>query len=334
MRLDISGIMETAEITESLNILNRPRSSEVGLVTVNYHSEKYIQRLLESLDQGEQKRNFDVVVVSNSGPIQGIDLPPDILVIEAPGNIGFGRATNLGSEHLETQYILVANPDVQITTEMVATLVHLLNTYPEYGLVAPYLCSEGPMVFQPTGRIVTENSIGIPDKSIYGACFLIRTELFVNLGGFDENFFMWMEDYDLFQRVINQGMSMGWAEGIVAIHTGSHSTKSISRGFRSFLTWVELSSNCYLIIKNHGVLAAQKWCFRTIFYRFYRMLLIFIQIREPHPRQLEWVSVWFGIQMLLNSYRLKEFVAFNGQEFLWNRTLNQSDGSRKLDCAK
>lgn len=312
--------METPAITETPNLATRLQPSEVGLVTVNYHSEKYIQRLLESLDQGQQQRNFEVIVVSNSGPIQGISLPSDISVIEAPGNIGFGRGTNLGAKYLETQYILVTNPDVQITTEMVATLVHLLNTYPEYGVVAPYLEYEGPMVFQPTGRIITENSIGILDKSVYGACFLIRTALFKDLGGFDENIFMWMEDYDLFERVIHRGISIGFAEGIVAIHTASHSTKSVFREFRSFLTRVELSSNCYLIIKNYGVWAAQKWCFRMVCYRFYRMLRVFMNILEPHPRQLEWVAVWFGIQMLLNSYRLEEFVAFNGQGFLWNRT--------------
>jgi N-acetylglucosaminyl-diphospho-decaprenol L-rhamnosyltransferase len=297
--------------------MSRLKSDDVGLITVNYNSEDQINDLINSLDCGHQKRNFKLVIVSNSGPMNDVSTVSNVLTLEAPGNIGFGGGTNLGAACLDTRYLLVVNPDVCISVDMVTMLVHLLDTNLDCGIIAPYLSDDKKQVlFRPTGNVI-ESKVGTPN-SVFGACFLIRRDLFNQLGGFDEKFFMWMEDYDLFLRVVNQSKRVVLAEGITAFHSGSHSTKSSSRRCCAYLTRVELSSMCYFIIKHFGVSSAIIWCLKMIVYRFYRGLRILTKTAKPHPRQIEWVCVYFGIQMLINGSHLEEFVTFKNRNYLWN----------------
>lgn len=144
---------------------------DVCAVIVSYNSETEINELLRSLDQGQRKRDFDVVVVSNSGPARGIEVADKVLIIESPGNIGFGRGCNLGVSQLDTRYVLFVNPDVRITADVVATLIKLLEQNSNIGLIAPFL-SHDWMLFEPTGKVHD-----IPNRNI-GGCFLMRRDFF------------------------------------------------------------------------------------------------------------------------------------------------------------
>lgn len=287
------------------------KSLDVGVVIVSYHSEGEINALLRSLDEGQRKRDFKVVVVSNSGPAKGLDNADKLLFIESPGNIGFGRGCNLGVSQLDTRYILFVNPDVRITSDIVATLIKLMEQNPDFGAIAPFWSPEqsAQIVFEPTGKVIE-----IPQVNI-GACFLMRRDFFQQIGEFDPNIFLWWEDTELRDRILDNGKKIGFAEGIGVIHSEGHSTNPSEQSGRAYLTQVWICSHAYYLIKRKGVLAALLWCAGMVGANLMRIFTGSGALRRYHSPQ---TAVTFGLRLLANSYRLRKFVTFDGQGYLWN----------------
>ena len=148
------------------------------------------------------------------------------------GNLGYGRANNLVLPLLASDVHLVMNPDVELEPAALREAMRALREHEDVGLVAPdardrrgereYLCKRYPSVavlflrgFAPAWMrrrfrariddyemrdVVAERFVaGIPLAS--GCFMLVRTALFKRLGGFDERFFMYFEDYDLSARL-------------------------------------------------------------------------------------------------------------------------------------
>jgi GT2 family glycosyltransferase len=140
-------------------------------------------------------------------------------VIRNPRNEGYGRANNIGARAAGTEFLLVVNPDCTVEKGAVAALVEAARRYPDAGLFAPRIVEPSGRVFyqprsllspylhNPKGRLVLpEGEACAPFFS--GACFLVRRSLFLGLGGFDENIFLFYEDDDLCRRVADAGHAL------------------------------------------------------------------------------------------------------------------------------
>ena len=134
-------------------------------------------------------------------------------------NEGYGRANNIGSRAAGTEFLLIVNPDVIVEQGAVAALLDAARRYPDAGLFAPQIVEPSGRVFfqprsllapyltNPRGKLVLpEGEACAPFFS--GACFLVRRDLFLRLGGFDENIFLFYEDDDLCRRIADGGSSL------------------------------------------------------------------------------------------------------------------------------
>ncbi len=176
-------------------------------------------------------------------------------VLRGHGNVGYGRANNLVLERLGSDFHLVMNPDVELDAQALCSALDVLGTHAEYGLVAPavfgddgarqYLCKRYPSLwvlflrgFAPRfvrerfartlddyemrdvigERVVT----GIPLAS--GCFMLLRTALFVRLGGFDPRFFLYFEDYDLSLRAGREA-TVAYVPGVRVVHHGGEAAR-------------------------------------------------------------------------------------------------------------
>ncbi len=182
-----------------------------------------------------------LVVVDNSSDIEYFSklqqaLPQQAKIVQSGGNLGFGRANNIGFRHLASlraEYLLVLNPDVEISPGCLESLAVFLDTHPEVGAVSPrVLNADGslqplnkrlPTIFDLFARRFLPKSIqempfirrkmerymmldvGYEDicqlQFMTGCFMLVRRDIFEKLGGFDEKFFMYLEDADLTRRI-------------------------------------------------------------------------------------------------------------------------------------
>ncbi|WP_349371452.1 glycosyltransferase family 2 protein [Salinarimonas sp.] len=175
-------------------------------------------------------------------------------VIASPRNEGFGRAMNIGVQEAATPFVLLVNPDLTFEPGAVAALLAAARLYPDAGLLAPRLIepdgrhffamrsSLSPFLHNVRGRKWTiEGDCCAPFLS--GACLLAPRDLFLALGGFDADIFLFYEDDDLCARVAARGRALVHVDGAVARHLrGRSSSPRPGRTFkvRYHMAWSRL----------------------------------------------------------------------------------------------
>jgi GT2 family glycosyltransferase len=195
---------------------------------VNYNSREAIRECLGSVKEClENIHDSDVLIINNdpdklSGLLRGMNLPFEARVIEVNENIGFGRAHNLGRKEARGEFLLLLNPDTKAPRESISGILSAMEADKRVGIV-------GSVLVDHQGR-ATEESYGskktpfstiknkffkagyeIEKKSVFevdwvsGGAMLIRKDLFDELAGFDEGYFMYFEDVDLCLRAKKNG---------------------------------------------------------------------------------------------------------------------------------
>ena len=178
-------------------------------------------------------------------------------VIRNPRNEGYGRANNIGIAAADTaESVLIVNPDVVLRPGAVDALLAAARTWPEAGLLAPRLTEPdgrffyqarsllAPYLTNPGGRLVLpEGDACAPFLS--GACLMVKRALFLDLGGFDENIFLFYEDDDLCRRMAETGRALIHVHCAQALHgRGRSSAPEPGRAFRT--RWHQAWSRAYV----------------------------------------------------------------------------------------
>jgi GT2 family glycosyltransferase len=177
-------------------------------------------------------------------------------VIRNARNEGYGRANNIGARGADTEFVLIVNPDCIVDKGAVAALVDAARRYPDTAFFAPRIVEPSGRVFyqprsllasylpNPSGKLVLpEGEACAPFFS--GACFLIRRGVFLKLGGFDENIFLFYEDDDLCRRLADSGSALIYVPQAMVRHgRGQSSGEKPGRIFAS--RWHQAWSRAYV----------------------------------------------------------------------------------------
>jgi N-acetylglucosaminyl-diphospho-decaprenol L-rhamnosyltransferase len=205
-------------------------SRDYEVVVVTYHSRDELVGLLSSARQDQR-----IVVVDNAS---GADGTRQIVEGFREGrwldgrNSGFAKAANLGARTSGAEYLIFANPDSRPTPEIWDALVDDLREDPTLAIVAAGTIGKSGRLelgvggWEPTLRRTFVYAFGLqrifPNASVYarprqnevvnlewlgGACSAIRRDLFVELGGFDERYFVYNDDMALGRTIRTAGLS-------------------------------------------------------------------------------------------------------------------------------
>ena len=211
-----------------------PPAHPVVAIVVTHDSAEVLPACLDALGRA----GVPAVVVDNASADGSAELAErrGATVIRNAENQGYGRANNIGARALASDFLLVVNPDVAVEQTAVAELVAAARRYPDAGLFAPRIVEPDGRVFyqatsllsaqltNPGGRLaVPEGDACAPFFS--GACFLVRRELFLTLGGFDEAIFLFYEDDDLCRRIVDAGAALVYVPSAMAHHRRGRSTR-------------------------------------------------------------------------------------------------------------
>ncbi|MCD8153024.1 MAG: glycosyltransferase [Clostridiales bacterium] len=189
--------------------------------------------------------------------IEGND---QVCYIPAGENLGFGCANNLLLDRLDSRYHAIVNPDIIFRDDPFAAILPWMDERPEVGMCIPRLLDEegnlqpvyrreltawdlfvrmfGKKVFRKRYQWHTMQDMDYskPFQVPFGqgSFLVIRTELFRKLHGFDEKFFMYVEDADLCKRV-NQVSKLMYFPGAAVIHRWKRASHKDKRLFLEHL---------------------------------------------------------------------------------------------------
>lgn len=213
----------------------------LSIIILNYNTKELTSKCVRSLinlyrEQIERKE-FELILVDNNssdGSIQSFEKIKFIKLVKNKENYGFSKGNNIGTKKTQGEYILFLNSDTRIENQGLIKMIDFLQRNPKVGVLGGKLVNPDGSQQASCGNfyslinlpLIFSEWIGFRKKPtkiqnvdwVSGGSMMIRRELFEELKGFDENFFMYMEDMELCFRVKKRGFQTFFFPDIKIIH--------------------------------------------------------------------------------------------------------------------
>lgn len=229
-------------------------AAAVAAVVVNYNGGDHLIACVRSLRAAGVANIVVVDNASTDGSPSALALvDPDVQLVMTGANLGYGGGVNRGAARIESEeFVLVLNADVVVEPDAPAVLAAALQREPELGIVGPRIHEVDGSVYTSgrtfphladavghafIGLVTTENPYSrrylLTDWDhttprdvdwISGSCFLVRRRAFEDINGFDESYFMYLEDVDLCWRIGRAGWRVRYESAASVIHVQGVST--------------------------------------------------------------------------------------------------------------
>ena len=233
----------------------------VSIIIVNWNTRDLLLQCIESVAHDCDGVETEIIVVDNAstdGSPQAVgEGYPSVRVIANERNLGFATASNQGVSEATGDYILLLNPDTVVHPGAISQMLGFLSERREVGIVGPLLLgADGRPQISSFGifpspleamlramriwRLAPKSALArrflirpeSPGEWVYsehllGACLLIRREVLDQVGGFDEDFFLFLEETDLCYRTKEAGWRVAFYTGASVTHLGEQSMQHI-----------------------------------------------------------------------------------------------------------
>lgn len=251
-----------------------------SIIIINYNTARLTLNCLNSLYWHSDFSDLEIIVVDNASAAadfavlkEGISSP--VKLIKSESNLGFAGGNNLGAKYANGKYLFFLNSDTIIKEDIFPAILRTFSKDEKVGIVSPRLINKdgssqakayGP--FPSLGYLLYKNLISRHDNDfpkridwVSGAALFIRKDFFDLIGGWDNKFFLYLEDVDLCWMVKKLGYKIRLDNSIEIIHLqgGSSSASRIKQQYY-------YNSQQYLFKKHYGFLS----------------VLILLLIRLPH----------------------------------------------------
>lgn len=226
----------------------QPDKTHLSVIIVNFRSEHNLKECIASIYNKTPSFGKEVIIVNNDQreTLEVIKKAfPEIRIIESGGNIGFGRANNLGARNAQGEFLFFLNPDARMLSGKLNDIFEQFSENKNIGAIgAKLVTKEGKIQKWSAGEKINlfsilRNNIGLSgDKKIWlspvkknvfwvaATALFIPKKLFEKTGGFDEQMFMYFEDIDLCKRINNLGYKILYYPSFEVLHLGGESYKN------------------------------------------------------------------------------------------------------------
>lgn len=208
----------------------------ISIIIVNYNTKEVTKQCLDSIFKWTKDVSFEVIVVDNDshdGSKEMLASYPKIKYVQSGGNLGFGKANNLGYKFASGRYILLLNSDTYLLNNAIKCFVDEFDRLPStVGCIGGWLRSPDGDINNSYGQIpniysAINNSFGLylrglgikPTQKkeyddtakskhveyVMGADICIRREVVEKCGMFDPDFFMYYEESEMQYRYRQSG---------------------------------------------------------------------------------------------------------------------------------
>jgi len=281
--------------------------NDVTLLIVCYNSELLIKKNLKEL------KKFKTILIDNSNSKQTFNLIkdfPNINYIKTTKNLGYGQANNLGAKKASTPFIMILNPDILINSDAIKILFEKYLKYENAGILAPSLYDNNNKRrtngsnsrLKKTHSNDNKYNIAQGDTCydfVVGCSLFMNKDFFQNIGGFDNDFFMYFEDNELCDRIYANkkcvieipDSKMVHMQGLSSKHSFFSNVKlSIIHKISEYIYYKKNLTllRLYIIIIKH---------FFDYFQRCFKNLLIF-RFKKSFKNMLRLVSIFMYITKL------------------------------------
>ncbi|MCL2682792.1 MAG: glycosyltransferase family 2 protein [Bacteroidales bacterium] len=246
---------------------------KIAVVILNWNGKKFLEKFLPNVIEHSTDR-AEVIVADNASTDDSVEFLkqnfPHIRLIQNAENGGFSKGYNDALKHVEADYFILLNSDIEVTSNWIQPVIDLMESDPNIVVCQPkirsyderekfeYAGAAGGFIDRfgypfCRGRIFETIEV---DKGQYddvcevfwatGAAMFVKASVYREFGGLDEDFFAHMEEIDFCWRVKNAGYKVMYCPNSTIYHIGGGTLPKQS----SRKTYLNFRNNLSLLYKN------------------------------------------------------------------------------------
>ncbi|MES2811649.1 MAG: glycosyltransferase family 2 protein [Bacteroidota bacterium] len=231
---------------------------QLSVIILNYNVRYFLEQCVSSVQKALEGIDGEIIVVDNNSSDASCAMMkqrfPSVKLMENTENSGFPKGNNIGVEQAKGKYICILNPDTVVAEDTFKKVLTFAQSKSDLGIV-------GCKLIDGTGNFLPECKRGVPTQWVaftkifglykmfpksswfnkyyaqhlnenqtgkvdilVGAFMIMKRELYLEVGGFDENCFMYSDDIDLSYMVLKTGKSNYYFHETSVIHYKGEST--------------------------------------------------------------------------------------------------------------
>jgi GT2 family glycosyltransferase len=249
----------------------------LSIVIVNFQAKSLLEKCINSVLASGIRPPFEMFVVDNDSDDGSAELVAErfshVRLIKNHKNMGFARAVNSAFIQCKGRYLLILNPDIEVSIGAINMLLDYMESRPKVALVSPRLLnSDGTLQYScrtyyslpialmrrtilgklfPNHRIIRDHLMMDWDHAdtrevdwVLGGAMMLRREAFSDQKVMDERFFLYFEDVDLCLRLRKAGWKVMYYPDAVMVH---HHQRASARAiwnhakFEHIKSWIKFS---------------------------------------------------------------------------------------------
>jgi len=254
-------------------------SPKIAIVILNWNGTQLLQQFLPSVIENSKNDSTEIIVADNGSTDDSIEMLksefPEVKILDLKQNFGFAQGYNEALKHIESDYFVILNSDVEVTSGWLDSPIQIMEADSSIAAVQPkilsyhhkthfeYAGAAGGFIDRfgypfCRGRIFNEVEVDLGQYNTIsdifwatGACMFVRAKYFREADGFDADFWAHMEEIDLCWRLKNRGFRIVFTPESSVFHVGG-GTLSYDNPKKLYLNF---RNNLWLLAKN---LPAQK----------------------------------------------------------------------------
>lgn len=231
---------------------------QLSVIILNYNVRYFLEQCVRAVQAAIQGLDAEIIVVDNASSDDSCAMMksefPDILLIQNAANVGFPKGNTIGVDQAKGEFICILNPDTVVAEDTFTKLFDFVKGKTNLGMV-------GCQLIDGSGQFLPESKRGIPTpwvaftkitglykffpswsictkyyaqhlfpnqtgevEILVGAFLFMRKEVYTEVGGFDENCFMYADDIDLSYSLLKKGYINWYFAETTVIHYKGEST--------------------------------------------------------------------------------------------------------------
>ncbi len=222
---------------------------KLSIVILNYNVRYFLELCIKSVQAAIADLDAEIIVVDNQSSDDSCqmvkELFPEVILIENKENFGFSKGNNIGVTKAKGEYLCILNPDTVVAEDTFAKSLAYANDNPKMGILGCQL-TDGRGQFLPeskrnipTPMVSIKKILGFPNAYyanhlsptdtgkvdiLVGAFMFLKKEIYDEVEGFDEDYFMYGEDIDLSYKVLKAGYQNIYFGETAILHYKGEST--------------------------------------------------------------------------------------------------------------
>lgn len=248
--------------------------SKVAVVILNWNGKKLLEQFLPSVVRNSSLADVEIVVADNASSDDSVTFVqnnyPNIKVLELPENYGFAEGYNQALKQVEAELFVLLNSDVEVGVNWLKPMLEFMDKHEDVAAMQPKILAQKQKThFEYAGACGGYiDALGFPfcrgrifdvlehdhgqynsAKDVFwasGACLLIRSKDYFEVGGLDVKFFAHMEEIDLCWRLRARGRRIVCLPKSVVYHVGGATLKKEN----SNKVFLNFRNNMLMLYKN------------------------------------------------------------------------------------